>query len=135
MNDSKATNPDSVEKALTAFDQGRIVLLLGGHDKGLDLDPLARSVASRARVAVCFGDAGARLAQACATEGMGKDRVLVADRLRDAFKAAVSAACPGDTVLLSPACSSFDEFHDMGERGRLFKRLVSDLAASREGIR
>lgn len=135
VNDSKATNPDSVEKALTAFDQGRIVLLLGGHDKGLDLDPLARSVASRARVAVCFGDAGARLAQACATEGMGKDRVLVADRLRDAFKAAVSAACPGDTVLLSPACSSFDEFHDMGERGRLFKRLVSDLAASREGIR
>lgn len=135
VNDSKATNPDSVEKALTAFDQGRIVILLGGYDKGLDLDPLAHAVAGRVRAAVCFGDAGARFARACAAAGMGNDRVAVAGKLREAFAAAVSVARPGDTVLLSPACSSFDEFHDMGERGRLFKRLVSDLATSSEGVR
>lgn len=135
VNDSKATNPDSVEKALTAFEQGRIVILLGGYDKGLNLDPLARAVAGRVRAAICFGGCGPRFAQACAAAGMGKDRVLVAGRLRDAFEAAVSVARPGDTVLLSPACSSFDEFHDMGERGRLFKQLVSDLASSREGVR
>lgn len=129
VNDSKATNTDSVEKALTAFDRGRIVVLLGGHDKGTDLGSLARAVNERCKAAVCFGAAGERIARAVREAG-GPTQVIRAPHLREAFLAAVSAARPGDVVLLSPACSSFDEFHDMGERGRLFKGLVADLSAN-----
>ncbi|MDM8271375.1 UDP-N-acetylmuramoyl-L-alanine--D-glutamate ligase [Thermophilibacter provencensis] len=129
VNDSKATNTDSVEKALTAFDAGTIVVLLGGHDKMTDLSSLAEAVCERCRVAVCFGEAGERIARALESARGERDlEVLRAEHLRDAFGVAVRAARPGDTVLLSPACSSFDEFNNMGERGRLFKALVRELA-------
>ncbi len=128
VNDSKATNTDSVEKALTAFDAGTIVLLLGGHDKGTDLTSLAAAVRERCRVAVCFGEAGERIARALEAE-RGALEVVRAPHLREAFAAAAAAARPGETVLLSPACSSFDEFANMAERGRLFKALVAELAA------
>ena len=129
VNDSKATNTDSVEKALTAFDAGTIVVLLGGHDKMTDLTSLASAVCSRCRVAVCFGAAGERIARALESARGERDlEVVRAPHLREAFDAAVAAARPGDTVLLSPACSSFDEFANMGERGRLFKELVRELA-------
>ena len=131
VNDSKATNVDSVEKALTAFDAGTVVLMLGGHDKGTELGTLADSVRGRCRVAVCFGEAGERIARALEAEP--SDLVVVrAPHLREAFSAAVSQARPGETVLLSPACSSFDEFANMAERGRLFKDLVRGLAAEGE---
>lgn len=131
VNDSKATNTDSVEKALTAFDAGTIVVMLGGHDKMTDLSSLARAVRERCRVAVCYGEAGERIARAL-EEGPSALEVVRAPRFREAFDAATRAARPGDTVLLSPACSSFDEFANMGERGRLFKSLVRELA-QREG--
>lgn len=135
VNDSKATNTDSVEKALTAFEPGSIVVLLGGHDKMTDLTSLAGACAARCRAAVCFGAAGERIA--CALEkaaaASGSDLgVIRAAHLREAFRAAVEAAKPGDTVLLSPACSSFDEFANMAERGRLFKQLVADLGTDGE---
>ena len=131
VNDSKATNTDSVEKALTAFDAGTIVVMLGGHDKMTDLTSLAAAVCERCRVAVCFGEAGGRIASALEGARGEKDlEVLRAPHLREAFGAAVAAARPGDTVLLSPACSSFDEFNNMSERGRLFKALVAELAGS-----
>ena len=129
VNDSKATNTDSVEKALTAFDAGTIVVLLGGHDKMTDLSSLAEAVCERCRAAVCFGEAGERIARALeSARGERGLEVLRAEHLRDAFDAAVRVARPADTVLLSPACSSFDEFNNMGERGRLFKSLVRELA-------
>lgn len=134
VNDSKATNTDAVEKALAAFPAGRVVVLLGGHDKGTSLDSLARAVCRDARVAVCFGAAGERIARSLED---ARDRsgaalsVVRSAHLREAFAAAVAQARPGDTVLLSPACSSFDEFSNMAERGRLFKQLVRDLAAGR----
>lgn len=129
VNDSKATNTDAVEKALAAFAAGSVVLLLGGHDKGTDLTSLAASVRERCRVAVCFGEAGERIARAlkCEPSDLVVER---APHLREAFDAAVRAARPGETVLLSPACSSFDEFANMGERGRFFKELVRALDAS-----
>ena len=135
VNDSKATNTDSVEKALTAFDAGTIVVMLGGHDKMTDLSSLAEAVCQRCRVAVCFGEAGERIARALedarATSGSSLE-VLRAPHLREAFDASVAAARPGETVLLSPACSSFDEFSNMAERGRLFKSLVAGLAGEGE---
>ena len=135
VNDSKATNTDSVEKALTAFAPGTVVLLLGGHDKQTDLTSLAQAVCADCRVALCYGAAGPRIAEAleAARAASGsKLEILRAPHMREAFDAAVAAARPGDTVLLSPACSSFDEFNNMGERGRLFKQLVAELP-QREG--
>ncbi|MBM6774962.1 UDP-N-acetylmuramoyl-L-alanine--D-glutamate ligase [Olsenella profusa] len=131
VNDSKATNTDSVEKALTAFAPGSVVVLLGGHDKMTDLTSLAKAVCADCRVAVCFGAAGERIAGALevARDASGSAlTVLRAPHLREAFDAAVAEARPGETVLLSPACSSFDEFSNMGERGRYFKGLVRELA-------
>ncbi len=130
VNDSKATNIDSVEKALGAFAAGTVVVLLGGHDKGTAFDSLAAQVALACRAAVCYGEAGERIARAIEeARGSSDVRVVRAPHMREAFAAALDEAQPGDTVLLSPACSSFDEFNNMGERGRLFKQLVRDLAS------
>ncbi len=129
VNDSKATNVDSVEKALTAFEAGRVVVLLGGYDKGTALDSLARAVAARCRVAVCYGAAGPRIAAALRGEHAGLVVVEEA-HLAQAFQRAVRLAERGDVVLLSPACSSFDEFSSFHERGEVFKDLVLRLGAS-----
>ena len=133
VNDSKATNTDAVEKALTGFAPGSVVLLLGGHDKMTDLASLAAAVRARCRAAVCYGEAGPRIAAALEAPEAGEGDELALDvvrapRLRDAFAEAARLARPGDVVLLSPACSSFDEFSNMAERGRLFKALVAELA-------
>lgn len=126
VNDSKATNTDAVSKALTAFEPGRVVILLGGHDKGTDLSEMAADVARHAHVAVCFGEAGERIAEAVEAAG---GAVVRAEHLEQALDAGIEAARPGDTVLLSPACSSFDEFSGFEERGRVFKSLVADRIA------
>ncbi len=128
VNDSKATNTDAVEKALTAFEAGHIVVLLGGHDKETDLTSLAQKVAGLCRVAVCYGEAGPRIAEAVRAAG-GDAEVLEEPHMREAFARAVEVARPGDVVLLSPACSSFDEFHNMEERGELFKKLAHDYCS------
>ena len=91
------------------------------------------AVRARCRAAVCYGEAGARIAAALEAPGAGEGGELALDvvrapRLRDAFAEAARLARPGDVVLLSPACSSFDEFSNMAERGRLFKALVAELA-------
>jgi UDP-N-acetylmuramoylalanine--D-glutamate ligase len=129
VNDSKATNTDAVSKALTAFEPGSVIILLGGHDKGTDLAEMAADVASCARVAVCFGEAGERIA-ASVREAGGK--VELAEHLEQALDASIALAHEGDVVLLSPACSSFDEFSGFEERGRVFKALVANRIAAGE---
>ncbi len=130
INDSKATNVDSVAKALTAFVPGRIIVLLGGHDKGTELDLLAHAVSSRCKAAVCYGEAGSRIAEALRKEDgdMGL-RIVEASHMEDALHVARGLAAKGDTVLLSPACSSFDEFANYHQRGLVFKRLVKRIQA------
>ena len=132
VNDSKATNTDAVEKALTAFEPGRIVLLMGGFDKGTDLATVAAAARHRSRAVVCFGDAGPRIEEAVRAADGGAE-VLTAAHLADALEVACAAAEPGDTVLLSPACASFDEFKSFEERGRVFKQLVSERIAAAGG--
>ena len=134
VNDSKATNTDAVEKALTAFPAGRVVLLMGGHDKGTDLTSVAAAASRHARVVVCFGEAGPRIADAVTSTAAGAE-VLQAPHLAEALDAAIGVAQDGDTVLLSPACSSFDEFSGFEERGRFFKRLVGERIARNGGAR
>lgn len=125
FNDSKATNPDAVFKAVEAFGERPFVILLGGRNKGNDFRPLARRVAGSARAAVLFGESGEELSRAF--EGSGIP-VEVASGLQAAVSLAARFARPGDAVVLSPACASFDEFANYEERGRAFKRMVSELA-------
>jgi UDP-N-acetylmuramoylalanine--D-glutamate ligase len=128
VNDSKATNPDAVMKALTAFDDRRLIVLLGGRNKGSDFSELAAAVAGRCAAAVLFGECRHELETAFAASTMTSSALSVAVGLADALAAARAHAHAGDVVLLSPACASFDEFRDYEERGEVFKRLVSDLA-------
>ena len=132
VNDSKATNTDAVSKALTAFPAGSVVILLGGHDKGTELEDMAADVARDARVAVCFGEAGPRIAEALRAASATLE-VVPAAHLEQALDAGIAAARPGETVLLSPACSSFDEFGGFEERGEAFKRLVAERIAAAKG--
>lgn len=125
FNDSKATNPDSVLKALTAFPDAEIVLLLGGRNKGVDLRALAAAAAARCRAVVLFGEAASEFEDAFACHTVER---AVAAGLDEAVERARSLARPGDVVLLSPGCTSFDEFSSYTERGRRFKELVAGLA-------
>jgi UDP-N-acetylmuramoylalanine--D-glutamate ligase len=134
VNDSKATNVDATIKALTAFTPGKVIVLLGGHDKGTELDHLSRAVSARCKAAVCYGEAGERIAQSLERidAQMGLDVRRVAN-MRAALGLARELADAGDVVLLSPACSSFDEFSSYRERGAVFKKLVSTLALADGG--
>lgn len=127
VNDSKATNTDAVEKALGAFAPDSVVLLLGGTDKGTDLSGVVAAAQRAAHAVICYGEAGERIAGAF--EAVGAE-VVRAEHMADALDAAIAQARPGDTVLLSPACASFDEFSGFEERGRVFKQLVSERAAA-----
>ena len=130
-NDSKATNVDAACKALSAFPGKRVVVLLGGDDKGTDLAALVACVHASAGVAVCFGDAGQRFVEAFQAAGVSAPAGFVlarANHMADAFDVALQHAASGDVILLSPACASFDEFTSFEQRGDVFKQLVAERA-------
>jgi UDP-N-acetylmuramoylalanine--D-glutamate ligase len=120
-NDSKATNPDSTYKALAAFREP-IVLIAGGRNKGIDLEPLAQAIAARAEALVTIGETGEELARRVRAAGLHE--VQLASDLTDAVRKAAALAKPGSVVLLSPAFTSFDMFRDYEDRGRRFKATV-----------
>jgi UDP-N-acetylmuramoylalanine--D-glutamate ligase len=128
VNDSKATNPDATVKALTAFDHG-VRLILGGSLKGGSFAPLAEAVAAGpVACAYLIGAAEDALADALAAAGAPHRRCGTLER---AVAAASGDARPGDTVLLSPACASFDQFRDYEHRGARFRELARAAAADR----
>ena len=130
-NDSKATNVDATLKAFAAFGEKRPIVLLGGHDKGTDLAPLVAAARAHAKAVVIFGEARDRFLEAFGgvSENPGEGcAVLSAQHMQDALDCALSVACAGDVVVLSPACSSFDEFTCYEERGDVFKKLVAARA-------
>lgn len=129
-NDSKATNVDAVLKALVAFRPVKPIILLGGRDKGTDLAPLVRACAQDAHAVVCFGEACERFFEAFACLRADGIPVVRAGNMASALDAALEMARPGDVVLLSPACASFDEFSCFEERGRVFKELVAKRAGA-----
>ena len=126
VNDSKATNVAAAVSAVRSLEERSLVVLLGGKDKGEDLAPLAGALTGRARVAIVYGAAGDRIAQALAGR-------MVVRRVREAFEVVVATARAearsGDVVLLAPACSSFDMFSDYEERGRRFAELARATGA------
>lgn len=121
-NDSKGTNVGAVVKSLASF-TAPVILLAGGVDKGGDYAPLNELVLARVRRLVLFGAAKQTIAAAL---GDLTETVLV-DDLAAALNDAAAHARSGDVVLLSPACSSFDQFRNYAERGKLFKTLVQGL--------
>ncbi len=121
--DSKATNVGAAVKSLQSFD-GPVLLVAGGVDKGGDYAPLADAAAGKVRRALVIGAARERIAEALATRDVPVDRVASLD---DAVATAASLARAGDTVLLAPACSSFDMFSDYAARGRAFRAAVEAL--------
>jgi UDP-N-acetylmuramoylalanine--D-glutamate ligase len=119
VNDSKGTNLDAVEKALAAM-PGRVVLIAGGKDKGLDFTSLRTSVIEKVRAAVLIGETKERIQRAWA----GTVPIHLAQTLSEAVDQTEKLAEPGDTVLLSPGCSSFDMFSSYAQRGEIFRQSV-----------
>jgi UDP-N-acetylmuramoylalanine--D-glutamate ligase len=124
VNDSKGTNVDATLKALESIDQP-IWLIVGGRDKGGDFSRLAQVVSRRVKRVILIGEAAPLLRRAW--EGVAS--MTEAATLRAAVDLAAQGASPGDVVLLSPACASFDMFADYQDRGRQFKTLVHALPA------
>ena len=122
-NNSKATSVDATVKSLEAFERG-IHLILGGKDKGAPYAPLRHLLQERVKDAFLIGAAAERMAEELA----GATELIRAGTLEVAVTEAFHRARPGDVVLLAPACSSFDQFQDYEQRGRVFKDLVRRLA-------
>ncbi|WP_457681559.1 UDP-N-acetylmuramoyl-L-alanine--D-glutamate ligase [Thermovibrio sp.] len=127
VNDSKATNVDSVEKALLSY--SKVVLIAGGKDKGLDFSPLKGVVKEKVRALVAIGETGEKLKETFSN----LVPVELAESMEEAVRKAFKRAEKGDTVLLSPGCSSFDMFKSYEERGEVFEREVLKLKEEVEG--
>jgi UDP-N-acetylmuramoylalanine--D-glutamate ligase len=123
VNDSKATNVQSTIVALRAF-QGAVHLIAGGRGKGQDFTPLGAPVADRCRAVYLIGEAAGELEVALGSTGVPLHR---SGDLATAVRVARQAAQSGDTVLLSPACASYDQFRDFEARGEAFRTLVEAL--------
>jgi UDP-N-acetylmuramoylalanine--D-glutamate ligase len=128
-NDSKATNVDAAAKAIAAF-PGCIHLILGGKDKNSNYADLSDLLRKRVKAVYTIGSAAAKIE----SQIRGMAIVVSCETLDKAVAAARKAAHPGDIVLLSPACSSFDQFENYEHRGRVFKELVLEHAAA-NGVR
>jgi UDP-N-acetylmuramoylalanine--D-glutamate ligase len=121
-NDSKATNIDSTIKALQAFN-GNLILILGGRDKGSDYTSLSALLREKVKRIVLIGEASDKID----AQLSGVRPIVRAGSMSDALQKALEDSVGGDTVLLSPACSSFDMFDNYEQRGRVFKSEVRKL--------
>ncbi len=134
-NDSKATTPAGAITALEAFDQP-IIIIAGGYDKHIPFDELGEEIVQKAKAAILIGTTAPKIAEAIenavTSESTGKrTKVEIADSLVEAVESANRLAAPGDVVLLSPACASYDMFENYEQRGREFIRLVQLLNAQK----
>lgn len=121
-NDSKATNVDATLKALDAF-PGRVLIILGGKDKGSDYTVLQKPLREKAILALLIGAAADKIEAQIA----GSVAIERAGTIERAVEIASQAAQGGEVVLLAPACASFDQFQNYEHRGRVFKELVNKL--------
>lgn len=119
-NDSKATSVDATIKALDSF-AGNLWVILGGKDKGSDYTALRERLHRKAHAALLIGSAAEKIA----LQIEGAVKVVRAETIEIAVAEAWKNARPGDTVLLAPACASFDQFQSYEHRGRVFKDLVN----------
>jgi len=127
-NDSKATNVDATLKALDAF-PGRILIILGGKDKGSDYTVLQKPLREKAILALLVGAASDKIERQIA----GSVAIERAETIERAVDIASHAAQAGDIVMLAPACASFDQFLSFEHRGRVFKELVRQIRLKSQG--
>ena len=125
-NDSKATNVDATAKAIAAF-SGNIHLILGGKDKNSDYTELNDLLRARVKAIYTIGSAAAKIE----SQLRGVVAIHSCETMDKAIAAIAAVAHPGDIVLLAPACSSFDQFENYEQRGRIFKELVNEWRTSR----
>lgn len=121
-NDSKATNVKSTEIALNSFDTPTI-LLLGGLDRGHSFEDLSDDL-SHVKYIICYGETKNRIKDFADSKGID---CKVVDTLKDATLLAYELSSEGDTILLSPACASWDQFPDFETRGKLFKEVINSI--------
>ncbi|WP_260741961.1 UDP-N-acetylmuramoyl-L-alanine--D-glutamate ligase [Tunturiibacter lichenicola] len=121
-NDSKATNVDATMKAVASFAKG-IHLVLGGKDKDSDYSLMAPMLKERVKAVYTIGSAAEKIER----QLHGVVKMVAAETMQVAVAEAAKAAVAGDVVLLSPACSSFDQFENYEHRGRVFRQLVNEL--------
>ena len=121
-NDSKATSVDATLKALDAF-PGALWVVLGGKDKGSDYSPLRAPLEAKARAALLIGAAAGKIS----SQLRGAAPLVDSKTLDAAIAYAYASGQPGDTILLAPACASFDQFKSFEERGEVFKQIVNQL--------
>ncbi len=121
-NDSKATNVDATMKAVASF-PGGIHLILGGKDKDSDYSLMAAMLKERVKIVYTIGSAAEKIER----QLQGVVKIVPAETLQVAVAKAAKAATIGDVVVLSPACSSFDQFENYEHRGRVFRQLVNEL--------
>ncbi|NYF90602.1 UDP-N-acetylmuramoylalanine--D-glutamate ligase [Edaphobacter lichenicola] len=121
-NDSKATNVDATMKAVASFSKG-VHLILGGKDKDSDYGLMAELLKERVKVVYTIGSAAEKIER----QLHGVVKMVAAGTMETAVAEAAKAAVTGDVVLLSPACSSFDQFENYEHRGRVFRQLVNQL--------
>lgn len=128
-NDSIASSPSRTVAGLKSFDQ-KVILIAGGHDKNISFEPLARQVMLSVKKLFLSGETQEKIRSAV-EEMPGYDPdslpMEVIDDFRQAVLSAAASAEPGDIVILSPACSSFDKFKNFVERGNTFKKIVEEL--------
>jgi len=122
VDDSKATSPNAASAGLNAM-EGPVVMMLGGSSKDADFSELAALAREKTRAVVCFGATREAIASA-----IGDHPKAVAETLPEAIAAAKGFANPGDTVLFSPACASFDQFRGYAHRGEVFTQFVREGA-------
>jgi UDP-N-acetylmuramoylalanine--D-glutamate ligase len=131
--DSNATTPESVRAGLAAF-TAPVVLLAGGYDKGIDLSPLCETIRDGAKAVALMGQTGPRLAEMLRDPAGGRHLPKKVSRsFEHAFEWAISKSAPGDVVLLSPGCASFDWFRDYEDRGERFRAAVREYARLIDG--
>jgi len=123
-NDSKATNPDAAIKAITSTAKP-IVLIGGGYDKGADFDPWVKAFTGKVIRLILIGQATPQIIEACRKNGF--TAYEQAGNLQEAVNRAAEIVLPGQAVLFSPACASFDMFKDYEERGDIFRQIVQSL--------
>lgn len=121
-NDSKATNVDAVNFAISSFDEP-VILILGGYDKNGDFPQLIPNITKHVKHTIAIGKARGMIQEALSID---VDVEMCAD-LAEAIQSATAIAKSGDVVLLSPACASFDQYENYEHRGRHFKELVNEV--------
>lgn len=125
FNDSKATNIDSTKVAISSFSCG-INLILGGSDKGYDFDEIFAKISKNVRNIAIFGQTKQKIA--ISAKKFGYKNVMICSSLKDCVCKLYQLAKPGEIVLLSPACASFDCFSNFEERGIVFKKIVEEIS-------